>query len=87
MHATIEGKTIDIEAVEQAARPRLCLQYDRRASGVVRMKRSANACDARAQGAGNFQLFIAPAAELDTPVAGPVLAAEAVESFAWSAEL
>jgi dipeptidyl aminopeptidase/acylaminoacyl peptidase len=40
----------------------------------------------RAQGGGNFQLFLAPTDELNTPVAGPVLAGEAVENFAWSAD-
>lgn len=40
----------------------------------------------RASGGGNFQLFIAPADSLLEAVAGPTLAGEVVESFAWSAD-
>jgi len=40
----------------------------------------------RATGGGNFQLFVAPAAAASAAIAGPVLAGEVVESFAWSTD-
>jgi dipeptidyl aminopeptidase/acylaminoacyl peptidase len=40
----------------------------------------------RATGAGNFQLFVAPADTPSQAIAGPVFAAQVVESFAWAAD-
>jgi len=40
----------------------------------------------RAGDGGNYQLFIAPADNVGEAVAGPVLADEVVETFAWSAD-
>lgn len=40
----------------------------------------------RGEGSGNFQLYIADAADLSVQKPGPALAGEVVESFAWSAD-